>query len=95
MLIVSCANTTSANNVHFNVPNKNRVLMLLLVNVSQIKLHYSCAQRWTIERTRDEAEMFYEDYSWKCQQGCIYSFSINETNRIDKFPIHVGKSNPN
>lgn len=79
MFIASCVNTTNANNAHFNVLNKNRVLMLL-VSVSQIKPHYSYVERRTIEWTRGEAEMFYEDYSWKCQQGCMQSFSINETN---------------
>lgn len=56
MFIVSCANTAGANNVHFNVLDKNRVFMQL-VSVSQIKPHYSYAQRQTIERTRVEVEM--------------------------------------
>lgn len=90
MLIASCANTASANNVHFNVLNKNRMFMLL-VSVSQIKPHYSCVECRTIERTRGEAEMFYEDYSWKCQRACTLSFSINRTNRIGKSPSRVGK----
>jgi len=62
MLIASCTNTTNANNVHFNVLNKNRVFMLL-VSASQIKPYYSYVRCRTIERTRGKAEMFYEDYS--------------------------------
>jgi len=74
MLIVSSANTASANNVHFNVPNKNRVLMLLLVNVSQIKLCIIPGRgAGRLNEGREEAKprCFYEDYSWKCQQGCM------------------------
>lgn len=62
------ANTASANNPYFNPFDKNWVFMLL-VSVSQIKPHYFYAKCPKIEWTRGDAEMFYEDYLWECQQN--------------------------